>query len=343
MSASDKIIRTTRREFAANVALGAAVLAGASTISAISSATAASQLGKGQYGKWIKPLFFEHWQEPFRQVTAHTSEFPNLHIEYGSPAMAGRLGLNEAEVHDYNQVMIFMGSDPRNIGDLGAQVELCIGPERERHMITTSTAIFIPKELPHMPATIVRMDRRFIVMTISQTSAPKSVPAPKADRVYDGEPIAGLSLMRSKYRENIPIMLWERKGAWHYGQQNPDDAEGYITSISGSKTLFAFHMMYEGINKAPYRFGDPYKPHVHSYDESLICMGADCDDLSKLPGEVVMCMGPEMEKHVITVPTLIHLPKGFPHCPTTVMKADKPFFFIVLQAFSGIEAPKKQA
>jgi len=336
-------ISTTRREFVKNVTFGAAGIAGISAGSVGSNAATVPQSAKRQYGKWIKPLLFEEWQEPFRQITRHTSEFANLHIEYGSPAVAGRLGLNAAEVHDFNQVIIFMGSDPTNIGDLGAHIELCIGPEREKHMITTSTAVFVPRGLPHMPATIVRMDRRFIVMTISQTSAPKSTPAPKADKEYDGGPIAGLGLMRSKYRNNIPIMLWERKGAWHYGQQNPDDAEGYITSISGSKDLFNFHMMYEGINKAPYRFGDPYKPHVHAYDESLICMGADCNDLSKLPGEVVMCMGPEMEKHVITSPTLIHLPKSFPHCPTTVTKADKPFFFIVLQAFGGVEAPKKEA
>jgi uncharacterized RmlC-like cupin family protein len=258
-----------------------------------------------------------------------------LHIEYGTPAVAGKFGPDAAEVHDYNQVMIFMGAEPTNIGELGAHIEFCIGPEREKHMITTSSAVFIPKGLPHMPATATRMDRPFIVMTVSQTSAPKSAPAPPAEKQYTGEPIAGLGLFGSKYRDNLPIMLWERKGAWHYGYQNQDDADGYITSIRGSQGLFSFHMMYEGINKAPYRFGDPYKPHVHSYDESLIFMGADCNDLSKLPGEAVMCMGTDMERHVITTPTLVHLPKGFPHCPTTITRADKPFIFIVLQAFGG--------
>ncbi len=331
---------TTRREFFSRAAIGITGLAAAAPAREVARASSA-QTVTGRYGKWIKPLSFKEWDGPYKCVTRHTSEFADLHIEYGTPAAAGRFGPDAAEVHDYNQVVVFMGADPRNIGDLGAQVEFCIGPERERHMISVSKAVFIPKGLPHMPATAIRMDRRFMLMTISQTSAPQTAPAPPADKQYTGDPIAGLGLFGSKYRNNMPSMLWERKGSWHYGRQNQDDAEGYITSISGNKSLFDFHMMYEGINKAPYRFGDPYKPHVHNYDESLICMGADCDDLTKLPGEVVMCMGPEMEKHVITTPTLIHLPKGFPHCPTTVTKADKPFIFVVLRAFGSAESAKQ--
>jgi uncharacterized RmlC-like cupin family protein len=331
---------TTRREFVKIAALGAAGLAAAPAAATESVRVSSPQAGGKRYGKWIKPLSFEKWQGPYRHVSRHTSEFADLHVEYGTPAVAGRFGADAPEVHEYNQAVIFMGSDPMNIGELGAHVEFCIGPEREKHMITTSSAVFIPKGLAHMPATAVKMDRPFIVMTLSQTSAPQATPAPPAEKQYTGEPIAGLGLFGSKYRDNFPIMLWERKGPWHYGYQNQDDAEGYITSISGSKSLFNFHMMYEGINKAPYRFGDPYKPHVHNYDESLIFMGTDCDDLSKLPGEAVMCMGPEMEKHVITTPTLVHLPKGFPHCPTAITRADKPFIFIVLQAFGSGGLPK---
>ncbi len=327
---------STRRSFVRQITLGAIGLK-----SAISSAhpeaipDPALQSGQGKYEKWLKPLTFENWQGPFRQVTRHTSEFPNLHIEYGTPAVAGRIGT--PEVHDFDQVMIFMGSDPRNIGDLGAQVELCLGSGREKHMITTSTAVFVPKGTPHMPATTLRMDRRFILMTISNASQIKAVPAPAPAKEYAGEPIAGLSLMRSKFRDNIPILLWERKGAWHYGAQNPDDAEGYITSINGNSGTFNFHMMYESINKGPYRFGDPYKPHVHPYDESLIFIGTDCNDLAKLPGEAEMCMGTEaeMERYRFSAPTLIHLPKGFQHCPLVITRVDQPFIFVVLQAFGS--------
>ncbi len=324
---------STRRNFVKQITVGAIGVKSVASLASLEAApTPVLQAGKGQYQKWLKPLKFEEWQGPFRQLTTHTSEFPNLHIEYGTPAVAGRIG--SPEVHDFDQVMIFMGSDPANIGDLGAQVEFCLGPEREKHMITTSTAVLIPKGMPHMPAITLRMDRRYILMTVSSAARITANPAPRPEKEYDGEPLAGLSLMRSKFRNNIPIMLWERKGAWHYGAQNPDDAEGYITSINGNSSTFNFHMMYESIIKGPYRFGDPYKPHVHNYDESLIFMGADCNDLSKLPGEAEMCMGTEMEGYRFSTPMLIHLPRGFHHCPLVITRVDKPFIFIVLQAFS---------
>jgi hypothetical protein len=103
------------------------------------------------FDRWIQPFSFQDWQNPYRQATRCTSEFPDLHIEYGTPAVAGRIGPDNPEMHDFNQVMIFMGADPANIGDLGAEVQLCLGPEKEKHMITTSRAVLIPKGTAHMP------------------------------------------------------------------------------------------------------------------------------------------------------------------------------------------------
>ncbi|MCJ7604430.1 MAG: hypothetical protein MUO19_00135 [Dehalococcoidales bacterium] len=86
------------------------------------------------------------------------------------------------------------------------------------------------------------------------------------------------------------------------------------------------------MNKAPYRFGlVPDKPHVHPYTEFLLFMGADCDDLGTLGAEVEMYMGKEMEKHVITTPTVAIQPKGHPHCPLIVNKQDRPWIFAVLR------------
>lgn len=332
---------TSRREFFKKTAVSTALVSATGPLGDLKAfAAPRSQSGTEtrQYGKWIKPFSYQNWQGHYRQVTSHISEFPDLHIEYGTPSVAGRIGPDSPEIHDFNQVMIFMGTDTANIGDLGAEIELCLGPEKEKHMITTSTAVLIPKGTAHMPAKIIRMDRRFIIMTISQASH-VTAKSTALEKEYTGDPIAGLSLMRSKYRDNIPIMLWERKGAWHYGAQNRDDAGGYITFIRGGE-VFGFQMMYESINKGPYRFGDPYIPHVHSYDESLLFIGADCSDLTQLGGEYVMSMGKEMERHVCSVPSLIHLPKGFPHCPLVITKVDKPFIFVVLQGFSSNETSK---
>ncbi|MFC1920823.1 hypothetical protein ACFLYQ_03750 [Chloroflexota bacterium] len=64
--------------------------------------------------------------------------------------------------------------------------------------------------------------------------------------------------------------------------------------------------------------------------EPLI-IGADCTDLSDLGAEVETYMGKEMEKHVITKPSVAIQPKGHAHCPLIVNKQDKPWIFAVLR------------
>jgi len=198
-------------------------------------------------------------------------------------------------------------------------------------MVTTSRAVFIPKGLAHMPATILRMDRRFILMTISHARELKATPATLAEKEFTGPAVGFTS--RGKYDTHFPNMLWQRKGVWHYGSENPDDAGGYIASISNKE--MGFSMLCESINKGPYRFGHPYAPHVHNnYDEFLICLGADCNnDLTPMGGEVVFDLGKEMEPHVFTASTVVMPKAKFPHCPETVTRVDQPFIFIVLHAF----------
>ena len=333
----------TRREFIRNLAAGTAGLAAGASLRVLDAAPLPTSQAKKEtkYGKWIKPFIFQEWQGPYRQYTKHVSEFPNLTIEYGTPAVAGRIGPENPEVHDFNQVMVFIGADMLNVTDLNADVEFCIGPEKERHLITTSAPVLIPKGLPHLPATITRMDKRFMVMTVSQASDVKATSAP-AGKEDSQAPASGLADRASKHRSSFPTLQWVRKGRGFYGPNNLDDAGGLRTAHTWTEPL-SFSLSYQSIIKGPYRFEfDPYKPHVHDYDEQLLFMGTDCSDLTQLGGEYVMCMGPEMEKHVVTVPSLIHLPKGFPHVPLVITRVDKPFIFSMFYAFRESGAAKKK-
>lgn len=51
--------------------------------------------------------------------------------------------------HDYDEILIFTGTDPDNPEDLGAEVYLDLGGER--HLITTSGAVYIPAGVRHCP------------------------------------------------------------------------------------------------------------------------------------------------------------------------------------------------
>lgn len=53
----------------------------------------------------------------------------------------------EAHAHPYGEILLFMGSNPT---DLGAEIELILGEEEETHVITTTTALYLPKGLRHV-------------------------------------------------------------------------------------------------------------------------------------------------------------------------------------------------
>jgi hypothetical protein len=337
---------STRREFVKEVAVGAAGVAAAGSLGASVSEAAASapipQAGRGsKYGNLVKSIPFQFWPDQiYRQLAVMNGDFlnNNLHVQIGAPAVAGRITPNAPEMHDCDQVMLFLGSNPLDLGELGAQIEFCIGPEKEKHMITTSRPVYIPKGLAYGPITILSMDRRIIVMTVSHTRELRTMPAAAAEKEFSGPAVGFTS--RGKYDANFPAMLWQRKGIWHYGADNPDDAGGYIASMSNKEMNFS--LLCESINKGPYRFGHPYAPHVHGYSEFLICLGADTDDLAPLGGEINFHMGSEMEPHVFTASTVVMPPGKLPHCPEIVTRVDKPFIFMVLHEMEP-SAPGKKA
>ncbi|MBN1190665.1 MAG: hypothetical protein JXA46_13005 [Dehalococcoidales bacterium] len=286
-------------------------------------------MAQTKYGHLVKtiPPFKDYGPGSYRQGTEMDGKFfgYDLNLRYGTFHNSGNILPCRTQVCDYDQMMVWMGTNTIDLGYLGAQIDLSLGDEMEKHRITTSTAVAIPKGLTHGPIFVGPMENRFIMMNISITSKVKE------KKVSDNPPATHYApWMGSKYQENFKELAFKRNGPWHYGPKNPDTHDGAITDIFG--TGFEFNMSYESMNKAPYRFTpEPDKPHVHPYTEFLIFIGCDCNDLSEFPAEVEMCMGEEMEIHRITKPTVAIQPKGHPHCPVRVLKQSKPWIFIVLR------------
>lgn len=65
--------------------------------------------------------------------------------------------------HDFGEYLIFLGTDPEDQFELGGEVELWVGDEK--HMITKSTAVYVPGGIPHCPLYIRRVDRPFMFIT----------------------------------------------------------------------------------------------------------------------------------------------------------------------------------
>ena len=65
----------------------------------------------------------------------------------------------EPHYHDFDMYLYFLSYDPDHPADLGAEIEIGMGREQERHIITTPASVYVPKGMVHCPLHFKRVDR----------------------------------------------------------------------------------------------------------------------------------------------------------------------------------------
>jgi hypothetical protein len=87
------------------------------------------------------------------------------------------------------------------------------------------------------------------------------------------------------------------------------------------------HMSWKCIS-IPYT--DESKPHYHDFNQFLVFLGGDPNNMLELGGEVELTLsedGVNMEKHVFTSLTTVFIRAGLWHCPLVFTKVEKQFIF----------------
>jgi len=90
-----------------------------------------------------------------------------------------------------------------------------------------------------------------------------------------------------------------------------------------------------GINFGFRYYVKPFKmelqSHHHDVDEYLFFLGGQLPDLTaNFDAEIEIFLGPEYEKHIITKPCILYIPKGLEHNPMDIKRVGKPLLFIPL-------------
>ena len=67
--------------------------------------------------------------------------------------------------HDFDEMVGFIGSDPNDPNDLGGIIE--IGINGELHRLTKSSVIFFPRNMKHLPLSIIELHRPILHFSIS--------------------------------------------------------------------------------------------------------------------------------------------------------------------------------
>jgi hypothetical protein len=76
------------------------------------------------------------------------------------------LMVEEPHSHDCDEFLCFLGCDPANALDFGAEIELSLGKEGEKHIIDAATIICIPKGLIHCPLNFRKISKPILFCNI---------------------------------------------------------------------------------------------------------------------------------------------------------------------------------
>ena len=97
----------------------------------------------------------------------------NINMDWGffsSPGLWHR-GVG-AHIHPVDEVLVFAGTDPTNMDYLGAEIEIDLGNEHERHYVNKPSVIICPAGLPHAPIVTQWVDQPFAFFSINLSGEP---------------------------------------------------------------------------------------------------------------------------------------------------------------------------
>lgn len=105
----------------------------------------------------------------------HSYKDAGAFIEYGIISGDVTIGAGDVTLphrHDYEEIFLFLGTNPEDTTDLGAEIDFWIGEgdEREKVTFTTSSSIYIPPGTVHFPQVWRNVIRPVITVVIMPTS-----------------------------------------------------------------------------------------------------------------------------------------------------------------------------
>ena len=72
----------------------------------------------------------------------------------------------QAHTHPCDEFLCFFGGNAMKVRDFGAEIELYLGEELEKHVIDCATLVYVPKDLPHCPLNFKVIDQPIVFMAI---------------------------------------------------------------------------------------------------------------------------------------------------------------------------------
>ncbi len=227
--------------------------------------------------------------------------------------------VEESHVHDFDEVIGFIGSNREDPQDLGGEITIWL--DGEKHVLNKTCLIFVPAGARHCPIIFNRIDKPVFFITIS--------PSKKYTRTPAGEGEAAASSGKSAENTAVPgckviteVVEFSGGGAGAPPTPPPD------STVQGARVMHLednvaegsfyvdFVWIYEGTGAAP------APEHSHDWEEVIAMVGADPENPRDLGGTMSIVLGDET--HYINKSSMVCIPKGLKHCPWKFHDIKKP-------------------
>jgi len=103
-----------------------------------------------------------------KSIVAHDGEL-DTECSIGYHCISKPMSFDHPHAHDFTELLCFIGGNPLDITDLGAEIEITLGEERETHQINTTAVVSLPPGLLHCPIVFKKVDKPLIFLEVSLT------------------------------------------------------------------------------------------------------------------------------------------------------------------------------
>lgn len=228
---------------------------------------------------------------------------------------------------DYDRVIFFVGSDPFNLEELGAEIIYYLGGQEIR--LNTTSAIYIKKGVKHGPAIWNSFSRPHLEISIimgPQKNDRAWIEPEQTEKSPEITPQKTDDVDCERYVVRKPLIL-----------QGTDVTEAMESpaQIYMSNALIPESQLYVDFGWIPGMPGlnPPIPDHSHDYEEVVLLVGNDPDNPEVLGAELEFCINDEPLTFSTT--TAIYAPKSLKHGPLTWKSFERPHLLMPIVFGTG--------
>jgi hypothetical protein len=101
-----------------------------------------------------------------KSLLSHNGEL-NADCSIGYHCISKPMSFDRPHAHDFTEFLCFIGGDPTDITDFGAEIEITLGDEGEKHKITSTSVVTLPPGLTHCPIVFTKVTKPLVFLEIS--------------------------------------------------------------------------------------------------------------------------------------------------------------------------------